>query len=119
MSADEEGTVKSLNNCREIISRCVHDHIGRVVDSPGDNVLAEFASTVEAVKCAVKIQQVLRVKNALLPETRRIDFRIGINLGDVIGEKDILYGGGVNIAARLEGLAEAKGTAGATNRYTG
>jgi len=68
MSADEEGTVKALNDCREIIARCVHDHRGRVVDSPGDNVLAEFASTVEAVKCAVKIQDDLKVRNADLPE---------------------------------------------------
>jgi adenylate cyclase len=109
MSADEEGTVKSLNNCREIISRCVHDHNGRVVDSPGDNVLAEFASTVEAVKCAVKIQENLKTKNAALPESRRMEFRIGVNLGDVIEEEGRIYGDGVNIAARLEGLAEGGG----------
>jgi adenylate cyclase len=84
MAADEEGTVKSLNDCREIISRCVHDHRGRVVDSPGDNVLAEFSSTVEAVKCAVKIQEDLKVRNAELPENKRMEFRIGVNLGDVI-----------------------------------
>jgi TolB-like protein/class 3 adenylate cyclase len=109
MSADEDGTVKSLNDCREIISRCVHDHSGRVVDSPGDNVLAEFASTVEAVKCAVKIQENLKTRNADLPESRRMVFRIGVNLGDVIEEKDRIYGDGVNIAARLEGLAEGGG----------
>jgi adenylate cyclase len=109
MSADEEGTVKSLNNCREIISRCVHDHSGRVVDSPGDNVLAEFASTVEAVKCAVKIQENLKIRNAGLPESRRMEFRIGVNLGDVIEEEGRIYGDGVNIAARLEGLAEGCG----------
>jgi adenylate cyclase len=107
MAADEEGTVKSLNDCREIISRCVHDHRGRVVDSPGDNVLAEFSSTVEAVKCAVKIQEDLKVRNAELPENKRMEFRIGVNLGDVIEEDDRIYGDGVNIAARLEGLAEA------------
>ena len=77
--------------------------------SPGDNVLAEFASVVDAVQCAVEIQQVLRAKNAMLPETRRMDFRIGINLGDVIEEGDSIYGDGVNIAARLEGLAEPGG----------
>jgi adenylate cyclase len=109
MSSDEGGTVKALNNCREIISRCVHDHSGRVVDSPGDNVLAEFASTVEAVKCAVKIQESLKIRNADLPESRRMEFRIGVNLGDVIDEEGRIYGDGVNIAARLEGLAEAGG----------
>ena len=109
MSADEEGTVKSLNNCREIISRCVQDHSGRVVDSPGDNVLAEFASTVEAVKCAVKIQANIKTRNADLPESRRMEFRIGVNLGDVIEEESRIYGDGVNIAARLEGLAEGGG----------
>ena len=109
MNADEDGTVKSLNNCREIIATCVHDHKGRIVDSPGDNVLAEFASTVEAVKCAVKIQENLKTRNADLPESRRMEFRIGVNLGDVIEEKDRIYGDGVNIAARLEGLAEPGG----------
>jgi adenylate cyclase len=109
MSADEDGTVKSLNNCREIIATCVHDHKGRIVDSPGDNVLAEFASTVEAVKCAVKIQENLKTRNADLPESRKMEFRIGVNLGDVIEEKDRIYGDGVNIAARLEGLAEPGG----------
>jgi adenylate cyclase len=109
MSADEDGTVKSLNNCREIIATCVHDHKGRIVDSPGDNVLAEFASTVEAVKCAVKIQENLKTRNVDLPESRRMEFRIGVNLGDVIEEKARIYGDGVNIAARLEGLAEPGG----------
>jgi len=109
MSMDEEGTVKALNDCREIIARCVDDHRGRVVDSPGDNVLAEFVSTVEAVKCAVKIQEDLKVRNADLPESRRMEFRIGVNLGDIIEEEGRIYGDGVNISARLEGLAEAGG----------
>jgi class 3 adenylate cyclase len=87
----------------------IQQHRGRIVDAPGDNVLAEFASVVDAVQCAVEIQQVLRAKNAVLPETRRMEFRIGINLGDVIEEGDSIYGDGVNIAARLEGLAEAGG----------
>jgi len=109
MSADEEGTVKALNDCREIIARCVDDHRGRIVDSPGDNVLAEFVSTVEAIKCAVKIQEDLNARNADLPESRKMQFRIGVNLGDVIEEDDRIYGDGVNIAARLEGLSEAGG----------
>ena len=109
MSVDEEGTVKALNECRDIIARCVNDHRGRVVDSPGDNVLAEFVSTVEAVKSAVKIQEDLKARNVDLPQSSRMEFRIGVNLGDVIEEKDRIYGDGVNIAARLEGLAEAGG----------
>ena len=107
MSVDEEGTVKALNECRETIFRCVEDYRGRVVDSPGDNVLAEFVSTVEAVNCAVKIQEELKVRNADLPQSSRMEFRVGVNLGDVIEENDRIYGDGVNIAARLEGLAES------------
>jgi TolB-like protein len=92
-----------------MMSGLIQQHRGRVVDAPGDNVLAEFASVVDAVQCGVEIQQVLRAKNALLPENRRMEFRIGINLGDVIEEGEQIYGDGVNIAARLESLAEAGG----------
>ena len=109
MGEDEEWTLRTLNSYKELIGNLVGEHRGRVVASPGDNVLVEFASVVDAVECAVGIQQVLRTKNALLPETRKMDFRIGINLGDVIEEGDSIYGDGVNIAARLEGLAEAGG----------
>ena len=109
MGDDEEWTVRTLNAYKEVIRSLVGQHRGRVVDSPGDNLLAEFASVVDAVQGAVEIQQVLRAKNALLPENRRMEFRIGINLGDVIEEGDAIYGDGVNIAARLEGLAEAGG----------
>jgi TolB-like protein len=87
----------------------IQQHRGRVVGTAGDSVLAEFASVVDAVQCGVEIQQVLRAKNAMLPENRRMEFRIGINLGDVIEEGDTIYGDGVNIASRLEGLAEAGG----------
>jgi adenylate cyclase len=109
MGEDEEWTLRTLNSYKGLIQNLVGEHRGRVVASPGDNLLAEFASVVDAVECAVEIQQVLRTKNALLPETRKMDFRIGINLGDVIEEGDSIYGDGVNIAARLEGLAEAGG----------
>jgi adenylate cyclase len=109
MGDDEEWTVRTLNAYKEVIKSLVQQHRGRVVDAPGDNLLAEFASVVDAVQCAVEIQQVLRAKNALLPETRRMDFRIGINLGDVIEEGDSIYGDGVNIAARMESLAQAGG----------
>jgi TolB-like protein/class 3 adenylate cyclase/Tfp pilus assembly protein PilF len=109
MSQDEEATVKTLKQHRETVSGLILDHRGRVVDAPGDNVLAEFGSVVDAVKCAVQIQQALKTKNAGLPEDRRMNFRIGVNLGDVIEEEDRIYGDGVNIAARLEGLAEGGG----------
>ena len=109
MGEDEEWTLRTLNNYKGLIGNLVREHRGRVVASPGDNLLAEFASVVDAVECAVEIQQVLRAKNAMLPETRKMDFRIGINLGDVIDEEDSIYGDGVNIAARLEALAEAGG----------
>jgi adenylate cyclase len=109
MGGDEEWTVRTLSAYREIMRGLVQQHRGRVVDTPGDNVLAEFASVVDAVQCSVEIQQVLRAKNAVLPENRRMEFRIGINLGDVIEEGDSIYGDGVNIAARLEGLADAGG----------
>ena len=109
MGEDEEWTVRTLSAYRKIIRNLIQQYRGRVVDAPGDNVLAEFASVVDAVQCAVEIQQVLRAKNAVLPETRRMDFRIGINLGDVIVEGEQIYGDGVNIAARVEGLAEAGG----------
>ena len=109
MGEDEEGTLRTLNTYKEVMGSLIQQYRGRVVGTAGDNVLAEFASVVDAVQCAVEIQQVLRARNALLPETRRMEFRIGINLGDVIEEGDSIYGDGVNIAARLEGLAEAGG----------
>jgi adenylate cyclase len=109
MGEDEEWTLRTLNTYKEVMRSLIQQYRGRVVGAPGDNVLAEFASVVDAVQCAVEIQQVLRARNALLPENRRMEFRIGINLGDVIEEGDSIYGDGVNIAARLEGLAEAGG----------
>ena len=109
MGEDEEWTVRTLNVYKDVMGNLIQQHRGRVVDATGDNLMAEFASVVDAVQCAVEIQQVLRAKNAVLPETRRMEFRIGINLGDVIEEGERIYGDGVNIAARLEGLAEAGG----------
>ena len=105
MGEDELGTVRALTEYREVISSAVARHGGRVVDSPGDNVLADFVSVVDAVQCAVNIQRALRSRNADLPPPRQMRFRIGINLGDVIVQGERLYGDGVNIAARLEGLA--------------
>jgi adenylate cyclase len=109
MGEDEEATLRTLNAYKEVMGSLIQQHRGRVVGTAGDSVLAEFASVVDAVQCAVEIQQVLRAKNAVVPENRRMEFRIGINLGDVIEEGDTIYGDGVNIAARLEGLAEAGG----------
>jgi adenylate cyclase len=109
MGEDELSTVETLKRYREIISTLVQQFSGRVVDSPGDNILAEFSSVVDAVECAVKIQGDLQEANANLPENRRMEFRIGVNLGDVIDDEGRIYGDGVNVAARVEGLAEAGG----------
>ncbi len=109
MGDDEAATVKTITAYQELMSRLIERHRGQVVDSPGDNLLAEFSSAVEALECAVAIQRELRIQNEALPENRRMRFRIGLNVGDVIIEKERLFGHGVNIAARLEGLAEAGG----------
>jgi adenylate cyclase len=109
MAEDEASTVKTLKVYREIMTELIKQHRGRVVDSPGDNVLAEFTSVVDGVQCAVAVQKELQARNAELPEDRRMEFRIGINLGDVIEEEDRIYGDGVNIAARLEALSEPGG----------
>ena len=107
MGEDEVATVRMLTMYREILGALIRRHRGRVVDSPGDNMLAEFSSVIDAVQCAVEIQQELRARNAEIPSARRMEFRIGINLGDVIVENERIYGDGVNIAARLESLANA------------
>jgi adenylate cyclase len=109
MGQDEEATVRTITAHRKVITSVIEKYRGRVVDSPGDNILAEFVSVVDAVQSAVEIQEVVRAKNAELPEERRMEFRIGINLGDVIQEGERIYGDGVNIAARIEGLAEPGG----------
>jgi len=109
MGQDEAGTVVRIKEYRALMTDFVQLYHGRVVDSPGDNILAEFASVVDATECAVKIQEDLKARNAELPESRRMEFRIGINLGDVIEDSERIYGDGVNIAARIESLAEAGG----------
>jgi adenylate cyclase len=109
MGEDEEATVSTLTAYREVFYTLIQQHNGQVLDSPGDNLLAEFASVVDAVKCAVSVQKEIKARNNELPENRRMQFRIGINLGDVIQEKGRIYGDGVNIAARLEGLSEPGG----------
>jgi adenylate cyclase len=109
MGEDEEGTIRTLNTYKEVMSSLIQQQRGRVVDAPGDNVLAEFGSVVDAVRCAVDIQKELKTRNAELPEDRRMEFRIGVNLGDVVEDGEQILGDGVNIAARLESLSEAGG----------
>ena len=118
MGEDEVATVSTLTAYREVMTTLIHAHRGRVVDSPGDNLLAEFASVVDAVECATRIQLELKTKNAELSEQRQMQFRIGINVGDVLTEDGRLYGDGVNIAARLEGLADAGGICISEAAYT-
>ena len=109
MGEDEEATVRTITAYREVLTTLIQQHNGKVLDSPGDNLLAEFASVVDAVQCAVAVQKEIKTRNDGLPENRRMQFRIGINLGDVIQEKGRIYGDGVNIAARLEGLSDPGG----------
>ena len=109
MAADEAAAVRMLSESRSRITDRVGQHGGRVVDDPGDNLLAEFPSAVDAVACALEIQRELAAANAQWPEAERMLFRIGVNLGDVLVEGDRIYGDGVNVAARLEGLVEPGG----------
>jgi adenylate cyclase len=109
MGADEEGTLRTLTAYREIMAKLVGQHNGRVVNAPGDALLAEFESIVDAVKSAVEIQRELAKRNADLPTDRRMEYRMGINLGDVMVDGESIYGDGVNIAARMESLADGGG----------
>ncbi|MDR9772535.1 adenylate/guanylate cyclase domain-containing protein [Rhizobium hidalgonense] len=109
MGADEEGTLAALKRCREAMGRLIESHGGRVINTWGDGLIADFPSVVEAVRAAVDTQNELAGFNARRPEDGRMLFRIGINLGDVIVEDDDIYGDGVNIAARLQASASAGG----------
>ena len=109
MGEDEVATIRTLTAYRELMASLIEQHHGRVVDTPGDNLLAEFGSVVDTVTCAVEVQRELAQRNAALPDQRKMEFRIGINLGDVVLEGDRIYGDGVNIAARVEGLADGGG----------
>jgi len=109
MRDDEDCTIRTLTNYRSAMSNLIQKFRGHVVDAIGDNLLAEFTSVVDAVNCAVEIQRELAEKNAEMPEERKMVFRIGVNLGDVVEEEGRIYGDGVNIAARIEGMAEAGG----------
>jgi len=110
MGADEEGTHERLKaHLQELVNPKIAEHRGRVVKNTGDGMLAEFSSVVDAVRCAAEVQRAMADRNAETPEDKRITFRVGINLGDVIAEPDDIYGDGVNVAARLEALSEPGG----------
>ena len=109
MREDDIATVQILKECTEEIVSCIEHHRGRVVDNPGDNLFSEFKSVVDAVKCAIEIQRKLSERNTKVPEERRMEYRIGINLGDVIDDGGRIYGDGVNVAARLESMADPGG----------
>jgi adenylate cyclase len=109
MGEDEEATLRTLSSHRKLIDSLIEQHHGRFVNSAGDSVLAEFASVVNAVQCAVEIQSTLKAENASIPPERRMEFRIGVNLGDVMVDGEQIYGDGVNVAARLESLADPGG----------
>jgi adenylate cyclase len=110
MGADEEGTHERLKaHLGELVNPKIAEHRGRIVKNTGDGFLAELASVVDAVRCAVEIQRGMAERTTETPPEKRIEFRMGINLGDVIAEADDIYGDGVNIAARLEAIAEPDG----------
>src|SRR4051794_41731310 len=109
MGADEDGTLKGLTERRAILDKAIADHRGRIANTAGDSVLAEFGSAVDAVQCAVQAQATLAEANASLTTDKRINFRIGIHVGDVMVRAGDLFGDGVNIAARLQTLAQPGG----------
>ena len=109
MGDDDEHTVETITAYRETIARLIEKHHGKVVDAPGDNILAMFDSSLNAIRSAIEIQEKLKAKNKKLPENRRMNFRIGINLGDILHKDDRIYGDGVNIAARIESIADPGG----------
>jgi adenylate cyclase len=110
MGVDEEGTLAALKACRrELIDPKIAEHRGRIVKTTGDGALVEFGSAVDATRCAMEIQRAMATRNVSIPEDLRVEFRIGINVGDIIIDEGDIYGDGVNVAARLEGIAEPGG----------
>jgi class 3 adenylate cyclase len=109
MHEDETATIRTLTVYRRLMASLIQQYRGRVVDDPGDNLLAEFPSVVEAVQCAVTIQRTLATRNAALPPHRQMVFRMGLHLGDIVVEQERIYGAAVNLAARLERVAEGGG----------
>jgi len=117
MADNEAQTIQTLKAYRQIMFDLITQHSGRVIDSPGDNLLAEFGSAVDAVECAVDIQKRLKKENVGIADDQKLQFRIGINIGDVVQDEDRIYGSGVNIAARIEGLADPGGICISRNVY--
>ncbi|MCK5010847.1 MAG: adenylate/guanylate cyclase domain-containing protein, partial [Deltaproteobacteria bacterium] len=109
MADDEVHTIQTLKTYRQIMSNLIKQHSGRVVDSPGDNMLVEFSSAVDAVRCAVEIQKKLKKENERFAKGKRLEFRIGVNIGDIVLDEDRIYGDSVNVASRIEGLADPGG----------
>ena len=110
MGVDEEGTLRQLKAHRkELVDPKITEHRGRIVKTTGDGMLVEFVSVVDAVRCAVEIQRAMAERNASVPSDKRIEFRVGINVGDIIIDGDDIFGDGVNVAARLEALADPGG----------
>ena len=117
MGLDEVGTARTLREHRKVTDALVAKHGGRLVKTTGDGVLLEFPSVVDAVECAVAVQAVMAQRNEGIPQDRRMLFRIGINLGDILIEGDDILGDGVNVAARLEGIAEPGGMCVSSSAY--
>jgi class 3 adenylate cyclase len=117
MGLDEVGTARTLREHRKVTDALVAKHGGRLVKSTGDGVLLEFPSVVDAVECAVAVQDVIAQRNEGIPQDRRMLFRIGVNLGDILIEGDDILGDGVNVAARLEGIAEPGGICISSSAY--
>jgi class 3 adenylate cyclase len=117
MGLDEVGTARTLREHRAVTNALVAKHGGRIVKTTGDGVLLEFPSVVDAVECAVAVQAVMAERNKDIPEDRRMLYRIGINFGDILIEGDDILGGGVNVAARLEGIAEPGGICISSSAY--
>ena len=117
MADDEVHTIETLKKHRQIMGDLIQSYSGRVVDNPGDNLLAEFSSAVDAVECSVHIQNRLNKENARFVEDKRLEFRIGVNIGDVVHDGDRIYGSGVNVAARIEGIADPGGICISRNTY--
>ncbi len=117
MHADDRATLRLLNESRALFSQKVGEHDGRIVNAPGDSVLAEFASVVKAVECALELQRAFALRNAPLPQDQRMQYRVGVNLGDVLVEASGVYGDGVNVAARLESLCEPGAVAISASAY--
>jgi class 3 adenylate cyclase len=117
MGADEAGTVRNLKAHQAVVLPMIGEHGGRIIDTAGDGILAEFSSVVNAVECAMAIQKIMAERNAVIDQARRMQFRIGVNIGDVICDEARIYGDGINVAARLEGISDPGGVCVSEDAY--